>query len=106
MNFWETSKKGWGVVFNPKIDVADLRPLQRFFSDVFRKKLQYDFQKGGGGIEGRLDFLRKFIRFGSVTLPLPVQGQLSLPQIRVKFVKSESKFKYLASDQDSEILIF
>ena len=24
----------------------------------------------GGGVEGRLEFFRKFIRFGSVTLPL------------------------------------
>ena len=36
------------------------------------KKLQYNFPKMRGGVEGRLDFFRKFIRFGSVTLPLPV----------------------------------
>ena len=34
------------------------------------KKLQYNFPKmRGGGVQGRLEFFRKFIRFGSLTLP-------------------------------------
>ena len=33
------------------------------------RKLQYDFLKMRGGVKGRLEFFRKFIRFGSRTLP-------------------------------------
>ena len=37
----------------------------------FGKKLQYDFPKMmGGGVKGRLELFRKFIRFGRVKLPL------------------------------------
>ena len=35
------------------------------------KKLQHNFLKmRGGGVEGRLEFFRKFIRFGTLTRPL------------------------------------
>ena len=33
------------------------------------KKLQYNFPQMRGGVEGRLEFFRKFLRFGSRTLP-------------------------------------
>ena len=46
MNFQETSKEG--IVFNPKIYVADFGPLKRAFFGLFLKKLQYDFSKTGG----------------------------------------------------------
>ena len=37
---------------------------------ICHKKLQCNFQKwGGGGVQGRLEFFQKFIRFGSQTLP-------------------------------------
>ena len=51
MNFQKTSKGGGGVIFNPKIYVADFGPLYTALSDVFRKKLQHNFPKmrGGGG---------------------------------------------------------
>ena len=49
MNFWKNSK--WGVIFNPKIYVADFCHYRRYFGHEFRKKLQYDFPKfrGAGG---------------------------------------------------------
>ena len=40
------------------------------FDQVYHKKIATSFLKWGGGVEGRLEFLRKFIRFGSTTLPL------------------------------------
>ena len=61
--------QGVGDIFNPKIYIADFGPLYRASSDVYRKKLQYNFPKmreGGGWPFG---FFRKFIQFGSATLP-------------------------------------
>ena len=37
---------------------------------IYHKDLQHNFPKMRGGVEGRLEFFRKFIRFGSATLPL------------------------------------
>ena len=39
--------------------------------------MQYNFPKrrGGAGVEGRLEFFRKFIRFGGLTLPLVKKEQ-------------------------------
>ena len=38
-----------------------------------KKNLRYNLPKmWGWGVEGRLEYCRKFIRFGSVTRPLPV----------------------------------
>ena len=34
------------------------------------KKAQYDFPKMRGGVKGRLELFRKFIRFGRARLPL------------------------------------
>ena len=42
MNFRNSSKRGGGVIFNPKIYFADLGPLFMFFSDVSEQKLQYN----------------------------------------------------------------
>ena len=36
----------------------------------FRKILQHNFPKMRGGVKGRLELFRKFIRFGCVRLPL------------------------------------
>ena len=70
MNFQKSSKRGRGVIFNPKITLQILD----LYKGLFPKKLQYNFPKmsGGGGVEGRLEFFRKFIRFGSVTRPYRV----------------------------------
>ena len=68
MSFRKTSK-GEGGIFNSKIYIADFKPLYSFF---FSKKiLQYKFPKmrWGGGVRGRLEFFRKFIRL--VALPVP-----------------------------------
>ena len=32
-------QRGWGVIFNPKIYVANFGPLYRLFLEVFRKKV-------------------------------------------------------------------
>ena len=44
--------QGVGDIFNPKIYIADFGPLYRASSDVYRKKLQYNFPKmrEGGGL--------------------------------------------------------
>ena len=34
--------------------------------------MQYDFPKMRGGVTGRLEFFRKYIRFGTVTRPLSI----------------------------------
>ena len=42
----------------------------RIFSNIsVMKKLHYNFANMGGGVEGRLEFFQKIIRFGSATLP-------------------------------------
>ena len=40
-----------GVIFNPKIYIADFCHYRRYFGHEFQKKLQYNFPKmsGGGG---------------------------------------------------------
>ena len=41
--------------------------------------MQYDFPKmWGGGVKGRLELFRKFIRFGTVTRPLRCMTNMSL----------------------------
>ena len=40
------------------------------YMQQYNKICNIIFQKWGGGVEGRLDFFQKFIRFGSVTLPI------------------------------------
>ena len=37
MNFWKISKGGGGVIFNPKIYVADFEPLYVFFQTFSEK---------------------------------------------------------------------
>ena len=37
--------------------------------------MQYNFPKMGGRVEGRLKFFRKFIQFGSRTLPLVIHNK-------------------------------
>ena len=67
MNFRKSSE---GVIFNPKNNFADFCHYRRYFGHEFRKKLQYDFPKmKGGGVKGRLELFRKFIRFGVARLP-------------------------------------
>ena len=72
MNFRKSPKGGGeGVIFNPKIYITDFCHYRRYFVHEFRKKLQYDFPKmRGGGVKGRLELFRKFIRFGVARLPL------------------------------------
>ena len=66
MNFWKSSK-GRGVIFYPKIHIADFGPL-----GLFSGVCNIIFRKWGGGVKGRLEFLRKFLRFGSGIHPLVV----------------------------------
>ena len=43
MSFRKSAKGGAGVIFNPKIDIADFGPIKGVFFYVFRKKMQYNF---------------------------------------------------------------
>ena len=59
--FLENFRKGGrGVISDLKNFIANL-VLVRL---VYGKKLQYIFQKMGGGVKGRSEIFRKFIRFG------------------------------------------
>ena len=62
MNFRNSSKGGGGVIFNPKIYIADFRPLN--------EALKLIFPKWGGGGHRPFGFFWKFIRFGTLTRPL------------------------------------
>ena len=42
----------------------------RTFVAFLSQNLQYNFPKMRGGVKGRLEFFRKFIRFRSLTRPL------------------------------------
>ena len=65
MNFQKSSKEGGGSFSIQKFMLQILDLSIGLFSDVFRKKLQYNFPKMGG----QMPVFQKFIRFGSVTLP-------------------------------------
>ena len=70
INFWKSSKGGGGgVIFNPKIYVADVGPLYRAFLRRLPKKMQCNFPNISRGVKGRLKLFRKFIRFGILTGP-------------------------------------
>ena len=57
-------------IFNPKIYVADFGSLKRaFFGSFPKKKLLHNFPNMRGGVKARLEYFRKFIRFGSATRP-------------------------------------
>ena len=66
----EKFRGGGGVIFNPKIYIAD---FCHFIDDTsvmnFGKNLQYDFPKMRGGVKCRLVLFQKFIRFGGAGLP-------------------------------------
>ena len=66
-----------GDIFNPRIYIADFGPLKRAFFGRF-PKMQYNFLKMRGGIAGRLEISRKFIQFGSATLPSAANRLLAL----------------------------
>ena len=54
--FVKVPKGGGGVIFNPKIYIADFCHCRLYFGHEFRKNLQYDFPKmRGGGVKGRLE---------------------------------------------------
>ena len=61
---------GKGRVGLPKIYIADFGPIYRALERAFGEKMQYNFPKIRGGIKGRLEFFRKFVRFGTATRPL------------------------------------
>ena len=70
MNFRKSSKGrgGGGVIFNPKIYVADFGPLYRaFFGRFPKKKYDMSFRKCGGRVKGRLELFQKIIHFSSVS---------------------------------------
>ena len=83
MNFRKGSKGGGGggVISDPKHhilqislyieDIFDSKIIpKRANVDVSPKNRQYDFPKMRGGVKGRLERFRKFIRFGSRRHPL------------------------------------
>ena len=59
--FSEKFKRGGRVILKPKIYITDFGPLYGALNRDFRKRLQ--------GVKGRLEYFRKFIRFGAVTRP-------------------------------------
>ena len=79
--FSEKFQRGGEVIFNPKIYVADFCHFRRYFGHEFQKKLQHNFPKmsGEGGVKGRLELFRKFIRFGRGMRPLASQCLRELP---------------------------
>ena len=54
VNFRKSFKGGGGVIFNPKLYIADNGPLYSALKRVFQKKSQYDFSNMRGG--GQLPF--------------------------------------------------
>ena len=56
-------------IFNPKIYVANFCHYRRYFCHEFREKIATWFSGNEGGVKGRLDLLRQFIRFGRGRLP-------------------------------------
>ena len=44
----------------------------RIFVAILSRNPQYDFPKMRGGVKGRLELFRKFIRFGDAVCPLSV----------------------------------
>ena len=56
---WKSSKRG-GVIFNPKVYIADVGPLNWSFSRFpFGKKFQYSFPKMRGGVvKGHFDLFK------------------------------------------------
>ena len=57
------------------------------------KNSQYDFPKLRGGVNGRLELFRKFIRFGRVNLPLAAAAALKMLPL-----KSHSKPSLAAAE--------
>ena len=51
MNFRKSSKRGGGVIFNPKIYIADFCHYRRYFGHEFQEKFAILFSEneGGGG---------------------------------------------------------
>ena len=71
--FSDNFQGGRGVIFNPKIYIADLGPLNRwlFEHETEEKKLKNDFKKmRGGGVKGHLKLFQKIISFGVFIRPL------------------------------------
>ena len=54
MNFQETSKEG--VIFNPKIYVADFCHYRRYFGHEFQKKIATQLSENEGGAGGQRPF--------------------------------------------------
>ena len=77
MNFWKSSKRGGGVISDPKNFVAKFLAFEtpflggHFRSKKFRKKNSNIFPKkgGGGGVKGRLELFQKFIDIGTDRRP-------------------------------------
>ena len=64
-------QRGEGVIFYPKIFIADFGPLYRALKikqGLSETNCNISFQNEGG-VKGRLDFFRKFIRFGRLNRP-------------------------------------
>ena len=74
--FSENFQRGMGVIFNPKIYVADFGPLYSFFWTFSEKKGNIiSVNEGGRGLKSRFEF---FICFCSLTAP---KDEFSAPLI-------------------------
>ena len=62
---------GWGVIFNPKIYVADFCHYRQYFGQEFRKNLQYDFLKVRGDAKAVWNFSENSSVLEEVGFPNP-----------------------------------
>ena len=67
--FSEKFQRGEGSFSIQKIMLQILDQLYSFFGRSPKKIAMYFSENEGGGVEGCLEFSRKFIRFGSAILP-------------------------------------
>ena len=68
--FGKVPKGGGGVISNPKIYVADFCHYKGVFRSWILEKIRNMIFRKWGGVNGRLELFRKFIRFGGDKLPL------------------------------------
>ena len=60
--------------------------------------MQYNFQKMRGGVEGRLEFFQKIIRFGSGILPIGI-GYFFYQQLRgYMSIENMHSLEYFSSE--------
>ena len=73
MNFRKSSERGGGSFSIQKFMLQIFAIIDDTSVMNFRKNLQHNFPKMRGGVKGRLEHFRKFIRFGRGKRPLATQ---------------------------------